>query len=294
MTSSISDGTNSNSTWLIEGKRVVLQGLKAASHLNGKKGVVIRDPIIEAAGRYKIQLSSSSLSDDDGEGNKGGAIAMSVKPVNLVPLDLPQGAAAEDADMDAAAAEPLALTAQSAAAAPRQKKYRPKVYMSARPGAYKASYDWRAVLPGQPIPRGMEVIMALTSSSKDGEGDNRAAGGNNSDNNSQDDEVQPTLARIPRAWKLDVRVRLQVGTGTSSYDMVRCEVERTTTMADVKTAVLAGMRQKKLVGNDANTNTILVPVLLFVDDEPWGGTDDETVETAMLFGKQVSCQYKKV
>lgn len=265
MTISSTDSNNSNNNWLNQGKRVVLQGLLAAAHLNGREGVVISDQIIKASGRYEVQLSSLS---DDADG--GGEIkSVKVKPANLMPLE---GASDDDAAADAA---PLALA--ETAAAPTNKKYRPKAYLSARPGAYKASYDWRAVLPDQPIPRGMEVLMALTTSDSS----------TNSDITNNDKDDEPTLARIPRSWKLDVRVLKEGTTSKSSYEMVRCEVERTTSMAGVTTAVLAGMRQKNVVSNDDKNITLV----LFVDDDPWRGGDDATVETAMLFGKQVSCRY---
>jgi hypothetical protein len=56
-----------------EGKRVVLQGLAAALGLNGREGVV-SSALIEASGRYEVQLSAV-------EGSA--ARTLSVKPANL-------------------------------------------------------------------------------------------------------------------------------------------------------------------------------------------------------------------
>ena len=55
--------------------------------------------------------------------------------------------------------------------------------MTGRPGDFMVGYDWREVLPGQAVPRGLEILASL------GEGDG------------------PALARIPSKWRLEVEVR---------------------------------------------------------------------------------------
>jgi hypothetical protein len=263
-----------------QGARVVLKDLKGASHLNGREGVVVSAQIIEATGRYEVQLSA----DDT---------RVKVKPANMMPLTNNSSSTSEengnnnqevapvadsDSDSDSNAAPPLALSNTAAPKTKTKKLYRPKTYLTARPGEYKASYDWRAVLPGQHIPRGMEVLMALSHSNS-----NASDGNGEGDNDKNDDKDEPTLARIPRAWKLDVRVLQGIG---KEYDVVRCEVERTTTMAGVLESAKAGMRGKKL----GNVDTC--SMVLLVDAEPWLGGDDATVEKAMLFGTIVSCRCK--
>ena len=52
--------------------------------------------------------------------------------------------------------------------------------LSARPGAFKASYDWREVAEGQDLPRGLDILASL--------------------------EGLPTLARIPPRWTMEVAI----------------------------------------------------------------------------------------
>ena len=130
--------------------------------------------------------------------------------------------------------------------------------MTARPGDYKAGYDWRAVYPGQQLPRGLEIFASLSGK-----------------------EDEPTLARIPSKWKLTVAVRGAADESASPpVAHVRIEVERLMTVAALKAAISEAEPALFAGGQPAN---------LEVDGVPWSGADSDSAEKARLFGCAVSC-----
>merc|ERR1711924_139648 len=108
--------------------------------------------------------------------------------------------------MDAAAALPDGGALPEGTVKPRK---RPSA-LTARPGEFMASYDWREVMAeGQTIPQGLEVMLSMN-------------------------EGELTLARIPPKWRLQVIVE-----GPGDYRPLRMEVGSRTTLAEVQTALLA-------------------------------------------------------
>ena len=128
--------------------------------------------------------------------------------------------------------------------------------MTARPGDYKAGYDWRAVYPGQQLPRGLEIFASLSGK-----------------------EDEPTLARIPPKWKLTVAVR-GAADDSAAVAHVRLDVERLMTVAALKAAIAEAEPTLFAGGQPANVE---------VDGVPWSGADSDTAEKARLFGRAVSC-----
>ena len=120
-----------------------------------------------------------------------------------------------------------------------------------------ASYDWREVWrdpvtgENQPIPPGLEIIASF---------DDAAAGGA---------AASPTLARIPRSWRLSVAV--------ANEDSFRIDVTARTTLGEIQAALLAKFPRR-----------IARPPPLEVDGRQWTDQTD-TVARALLFGAQVRC-----
>ena len=118
------------------------------------------------------------------------------------------------------AGQVLALKVANLKAAP----FRPTA-LSARPGVFKASYDWREVAEGQELPAGMEIMSSL-------------------------EEDVPTIARIPHKWKLEVAVTGPRGTNSAGYDAFRMEVHGDgtgagTTIAEIQAALRDSYRPDK-------------------------------------------------
>jgi hypothetical protein len=131
-------------------------------------------------------------------------------------------------------------------------KIRPTA-MSARPGVFKMDYDWREVHPtNQPLPKGLDYMASL-------------------------EEGVPTIARIPRRWKLDVF--FDAGADESPY---RMEVGSKTTIGEIQTA----LRIQYKIGEGERVGR---PGLLcdgVVVSDPVA-----TVGSAKLFGFKVTCKW---
>lgn len=156
-------------------KHVRLINLKAVG-MNGREGVVLPQPA-STAERVQVLLSETTPALGDSR-------TVSLKPANLeIILGEPTLALGDKNDNN-----------DTKAARPRP------AAMGARPGAFKLGYDWREVLPGQDLPRGLEIMASL-------------------------EEGVKTIARIPRRWKIDVFV--------NADDHVRFDVTRTTTVLGV-------------------------------------------------------------
>ena len=241
------------------GQRVVLHGLKGAAELNGREGV-LRGAADAATGRWEVCLARRGAE---------GAKAVRVKAANLRPAagegQLGQGQQAQ-APAPPAAASAAALGAAPAAAgngaAPAG--FRPTA-LAARPGKFKASYDWRAVLEGQELPRGMEVLASL--------------GGDT-----------PMIARIPTKWRLEV----DCGAGATALRMdVRGGNGRPvdggewTTVGDVQAALRAHLGRGGGAGGATERAGEGWPALLV--DGRRVADSALSIVAAQLFGAKVSC-----
>ncbi|GMI26241.1 hypothetical protein TeGR_g5500 [Tetraparma gracilis] len=161
---------------MLANKRVRLSGLKTAA-MNGRVGLVLPQPAA-SADRVQVLLSETRPGLGDSK-------TVSLKPANLDVIE-------DDAE-DGSGAPALALDGGAAAA--KAPPPRPAA-MTGRPGPFKLGYDWREVLEGQEIPRGLEIMASL-------------------------EQGVPTIARIPGRWMLDVFL--------SREDHVRFYVTRATT-----------------------------------------------------------------
>jgi hypothetical protein len=217
-----------------KGKAVELHSLKAAAHLNGRVGRVM--------GLKKGHIERLNVELQAGAGDDQPAQTVSVKPDNM-----------KEIDSDAVSIPPP----PSPPPPPPKRRPRPSAYMSARPGEYKAGYDWRAVYPGQQLPRGLEIIASLSGKEED----------------------EPTLARIPRTWKLNVAVK----EGGKAVAHTRVVMERTTTVKEVL----------KAVGNAVpmcfSSSSSGEPADLIINGATYAGDASDTAEKARLFGSEVTC-----
>ena len=205
----------------------MLRGLVGSAALNGREGVVQGAPD-PATGRVLVALEA-----------RGGEPARTLRVKR------------ENATLSAAAPAPAPAAAALPGAAAAERPWRPTA-LSARPGPFKASYDWREVMPdGQAIPPGLEVLSSL-------------------------EPGVPTVARIPAKWMLDVAL----GGGRAP---VRVEVGPRTTLGEVQAAVRA--RHPELGGGAADGEG--APAL-FVDGRRLADPK-ETVARAQLFGAKVRC-----
>jgi len=139
-----------------EGSAVMLTGLKGAAELNGRCGYV-EGPRNMETGRWQVNLHAV-----DNEAQR----TISVKDNNIL-------AAPSDKVTALPKPPPGAVS-----------KKRPSA-LTARPGQFMASYDWREVHMGPPeqsVPQGLEVMLSMN-------------------------EGVPTLARIPPSWRLEVLVK---------------------------------------------------------------------------------------
>lgn len=228
-----------------QGKRIVLHSLVGASELNGRKGIV-QGP--SGPERFQVMLAA--------EGMDKPARAASVKPMNMTMAPEYQQGAGEDIN-----GAPAALEGDGSRndANKVERRPRPTAFMSARPGEYRPGYDWRAVLPGQQLPRGLEIIASLSGT----------------------EDTEPTLARIPPKWKLAVGIQGEGNGGAyRSVASVRIEVERMTTIGDVKAAVRRA--EPALFGEGQSPSDIII------NGTPYAGSDTDTVERARAFGSDVS------
>ena len=224
------DGGAASAPRVADGDRVVLRGLVGSAALNGREGVVQGAPD-PATGRVLVALEA-----------RGGEPARTLR------------VKCENASLAAAAAAPAPAPAPAlpGGGAAAERPWRPTA-LSARPGPFKASYDWREVMPdGQAIPPGLEVLSSL-------------------------EPGVPTVARIPAKWMLDVAV----GGGRAP---VRLEVGPRTTLGEVRAAVRA--RYSDLGGAAADGEG--APAL-FVDGRRCSADPKETVARAQLFGAKVRC-----
>ena len=124
------------------------------------------------------------------------------------------------------------------------KKVQRPAAMTGRPGAFRLGYDWREVLPDQILPAGLEVMASF-------------------------EEGVPTIARIPRKWKLDVFKH-----GHQEVH-VRMDVERKTSIQQVVEAFAKEQKVTTEGGWD-----------LLINGKIWGGSKDDTVESASLFNNK--------
>ena len=216
--------------------QVVLHSLKTVA-LNGRKGVVL--PIAaDNPERVQVLLVESQT-------GRGDSKTISLKPANLQIIDDDDDD--DDDDKNDALADPVPVPVPVLAVQPtpikKQKPFRPTA-MNGYPGTFKVGYDWREVLPEQAIPRGLETMLSL-------------------------DAGIPTIARIPRQWRMDVFL-------DRTQQHVRLEVGRTTTVDEVIAQTV-----KRLPTARGMTN-------LAVDGIPFEGGGDATVEKAGLFGKKIT------
>mmetsp|Transcript_51014 Transcript_51014/g.59601 ORF Transcript_51014/g.59601 Transcript_51014/m.59601 type:complete len:230 (+) Transcript_51014:121-810(+) len=161
----------------------------------------------------------------------GDSKTISLKPANLEIID-----GSDEEDDDGVAVPALASQPTTT------KPFRPTA-MNGYPGEFKLGYDWREVLPEQSIQRGLEIMASL-------------------------EEGIPTIARIPRKWRVDVFL--------DRTQHVRFEVGRTTTVDEViqKTVELLPVAR--------GVSKLVVDGILFE------GGGEATIEKAALFGKKIT------
>ena len=163
------------------GDKVELHGLNAKS-MNGREGTIVGNDTAKP-GRVRVMMDGKEVS---------------IKSENLHVTE---------------AAAPLEAAAPIAAIAPdlEQPKNRPRpAALTGRSGKYKVGYDWREVLEGQEIPRGIEVMSSF-------------------------EEGVIDIARIPPRWMLDVefgeerkKVRVQIeGRGMKVREVIERVEEKT-------------------------------------------------------------------
>lgn len=131
-----------------------------------------------------------------------------------------------------------------------------------RPGEFRSSYDWREVLPGQTLPRGLEILSSVDENDK-----------------------RPTIARIPPRWKLEVAIKTGVeSSDTNAQAPLRMEVEARTTIGEIQEALRRHLQCLERVATTAGEGC----PALFVDGER---VVDPSVNVAhaQLFGKKVVC-----
>jgi len=129
--------------------------------------------------------------------------------------------------------------------------------MSARPGKFKASYDWREVLEGQELPRGMEVLASL------GEADTLS------------------IARIPTRWRLEVAAPASSAAAALRMDVTGGNGKgEWTTVGDIQEALRAHLGRAD--GGGRGWPALLVDGKRVVDPAL-------TVVAAQLFGAKVAC-----
>eukprot|EP00931_Biecheleriopsis_adriatica_P012026 TRINITY_DN113126_c0_g1_i1.p1 TRINITY_DN113126_c0_g1~~TRINITY_DN113126_c0_g1_i1.p1 ORF type:complete len:224 (-),score=25.76 TRINITY_DN113126_c0_g1_i1:175-846(-) len=135
-----------------------------------------------------------------------------------------------------------------------------------RPGAFRASYDWREVLPEQTLPRGLEVLSSV-----------------------DEHDTRPTIARIPPSWKLDVVISDGCGgagqgyAGSQSQAPMRMDVSARTTIGEVQ----AALRKHLQLPDAAPVAGEGWPALIV--DGTRCADPTMTVAYAQLFGAKVSC-----
>lgn len=132
-----------------------------------------------------------------------------------------------------------------------------------RPGAFRASYDWREVLPDQVLPRGLEVLGSV-----------------------DEHDTRPTIARIPATWKLEVAVAA-AGSGASQDGVpppLRMDVGARTTLGEIQAALRKHLQCPDRVAAAAGEGW---PALLV--DGTRCADPSTTVAYAQLFGARVAC-----
>jgi hypothetical protein len=194
------------------GKRVELHGLKGAAEFNGREGVV-KGPMDSTSLRYEVLLDPLKAEEEPA--------VVKVKAANLKPEETLEAGRkvtiqglVSKAELNGckgvvesfdktkgrynvkvdSTGQVLALKISNLDA----QAFRPTA-LSARPGKYKASYDWREVMEGQELPPGMEMMCSL-------------------------EEDVPNIARIPHKWKLEVRVTGPDGSNSAAHDPFRMDV----------------------------------------------------------------------
>jgi hypothetical protein len=274
--SSGGDGGACDTIFAWSGRRIELRGLVGAAELNGREGVV-EGGVDGATGRYSVRLSARG-----GDAER----TLSVKEANmqLAPEAAQLAAAAGTGASAAGAGTPVDSTTSGMFMGHGE---RPTA-MPARPGPFKKGYDWREVGVGQTLPRGLEVWQSLEAGI-------------------------PTIARIPRKWRLEVAVASGCGgqVDDAGPSTLRIDVERYTTMAEV-VALLEGehpvfkataLKERK-VGEGAAEGAAVAAAAAFkaaaaaawagrrltvsVDGKPCADAG-ASAEKAVLFGAAVSC-----
>lgn len=137
--------------------------------------------------------------------------------------------------------------------------------LSARPGAFKASYDWREVMEGQDLPRGLEVISSL-------------------------DKGVPAIARISCKWRLTVTI-LDKGDGeTNPIAPFRMDVwgdgtGKGTMVGQIQAALRAHFdRSNQTEEGEAGWPVLFVNGVRLEDP-------GLTIVTARMFGATVTCNF---
>ena len=139
--------------------------------------------------------------------------------------------------------------------------------MTGRPGDFMVGYDWREVLPGQAVPRGLEILASLGSHG-------------------------PALARIPPKWRLEVEVREKGALARLEPPPPAVRFRMDVGRATAVWGVCEALRSAHPALFEPGVNLVLEAA-----GEAWssGGssaaaTGAATVERARFFGNSVSCE----
>lgn len=140
--------------------------------------------------------------------------------------------------------------------------------LTARPGQFRASYDWREVLPGQELPRGLEILSSI-----------------------DEKDTRPPIARIPPKWKLDIAMSTGGGGDApqpGDQAPMRMDVGARTTIGEVQAELRKHLQCPERAASVASEGW----PALFVNGTRCADPT-LTVTYAQMFGAKVWCCIKE-